>query len=87
VSHVVLYGEDGSVPIVVHEDVPAGALWNTTFWILVSASDADALRVTLLPATGVPGSVSETVGPLMSTLAVAVTLVEVLPTLSLMVKV
>jgi hypothetical protein len=87
VSQIAVYGAEVSVPIAVHEDVPAGALSKTTCCTLLSASEADALSPTFVPPTGVPGSVSETVGPLKSTFAVAVAAVEVLPTLSLMVKV
>ena len=69
-----------SVPIAVHVEPPAGARSKTTCWMSVDGSDAVALSA-IVPATGVPGSVSETVGLSVSTLAVAVTGAERLPTL------
>ncbi len=72
--------------IVVHVEPPAGARSKTTCWTPVDGSDAVALSATV-PARGVPGSVSETLGSSVSTLAVAVTAAETLPTLSRMVKV
>ncbi|HEX9379921.1 MAG TPA: hypothetical protein VF891_00355 [Gaiellaceae bacterium] len=85
-SQLAVYGAVASVPTVVQLDVPAGARSKVTSWMFVSPSEAVALSETP-PASGVPGSSSETEGSPVSTLAVAVTVLETLPTLSAMVKV
>ncbi len=72
-------------PIVVHVPAPAGERWKTTCWTPVLESLALAARE-IVPATGVPGSFSETVGASVSTLTVVV-MVVVLPTLSVPVRV
>ena len=85
-SQLAVYGAVESVPIRIHVDPPAGARSNVTCWTSVEESDAVADSATV-PPTGVPGSVRATVGASVSTLAVVVVGVEVLPTLSLIVKV
>ena len=55
-----------AAPICVHVEPPAGARSKTTCWTFESASEAFALTA-IVPATGVPGLVSETVGPAEST--------------------
>ena len=80
------YGALVSVPIVVQVEPPAGARWKTTCWTAVDGSEALAPSETV-PASGVPGSVSVTDGSSVSTLAVAVTPVDVLPTRSEIVNV
>ena len=81
-----LNGAVVSVPMVVHVEPPAGARSKTTCWTSVDGSDAVAFSV-MEPATGVPGSVSETDGSSVSTLAVAVAAADTLPTLSAIVNV
>ena len=75
-----------SVPMLVHVEPPAGARSNTTCCTSVEGSDAVAFSV-IEPATGVPGSVSDTDGSSLSTFAVAVAAAETLPTLSAIVNV
>ena len=81
-----VYGALESVPIVVQVEPPAAARWNTTCATGEDGSEAFALSETF-PASGVPGSVSVTDGSSVSTFAVAVTPVEVLPTRSEIVNV
>ena len=80
-----VYGAEVSVPIVVQVEPPAGARSKTTCWIAVEESEALAPSETT-PASGEPGLVSVTDGLSVSTFAVAVTAVDLLPALSLIVK-
>src|SRR5262245_40481391 len=86
VFQLAVYGEVVSVPIVVRVAAPAGERSKTTCWTAVDASDALALS-DATPASGVPGSVSDTDGLSVSTFAVALTGAETCPTLSAIVNV
>ena len=85
VFQLALYGEVASVAIVVHVDAPAGERSNVTCCTAVDGSEAVAESV-IVPMSGVPGSVRETVGLSVSTLTV-VEIETALPTLSVPVRV
>jgi hypothetical protein len=86
VFQLAVNGAPVSVPIVVQVEPPAGERWKTTCVTAVDASPALASSETV-PASGVPGSLSETDGSSVSTFATAVTPVETLPTRSAIVNV
>jgi hypothetical protein len=85
VSQLAEKGAEVSVPIVVQVEPPAGARWKTTCSTFVEVSLAVALKPTVA-ATGVPGSVSDTLGLSVSTFTMVET-ADVLPTLSVPVSV